>query len=118
MKHYKNVVWFHGHSHLKFYLQEIDKKANYSAADGYKSVHIPSLSVPRDIQSGALTTIYADSEGYQVDVFEDKLVLRGRDFIDNGQDGTWMPIATYKIDMPIVEVAEGTFTDPSGIITR
>lgn len=117
MKHYKNVVWFHGHSHLKFYLQEIDKKANYSAADGYRSVHIPSLSVPRDIQSGALTTIYADSEGYQVDVFEDKLVLRGRDFIDNGQDGTWLPIATYKIDTPIAEVVAGTFTDPSGIIT-
>ena len=117
MKHYKNVIWFHGHSHLKFYLQEIDKKANYSAADGYRSVHIPSLSVPRDVQSGALTTIYADSEGYQIDVFADKLVLRGRDFIDNGSDGTWLPIATYRIDTPIAAVAAGTFTDPSGIIS-
>lgn len=117
MKHYKNVIWFHGHSHLKFYLQEIDKRANYSAEDGYRSVHIPSLSVPRDIQSGALTTIYADSEGYQIDVFAGNLVLRGRDFIDNGNDGTWLPIATYKIDTPITEVSAGTFTDPSGIIT-
>lgn len=118
MKHYKNVVWFHGHSHLKFYLQEIDKKANYSSADGYRSVHIPSLSVPRDIQNGALTKIYADSEGYQVDVFSDKLVLRGRDFIDNGRDGTWLPIATYEINTPIVAVAAGTFVDPSGIIAQ
>lgn len=32
LKHYKNTVLFHGHSHLKFYLQEVDEKANYSDA--------------------------------------------------------------------------------------
>ena len=32
MKHYKNTVLFHGHSHFKFELQEVDKKANYSSA--------------------------------------------------------------------------------------
>lgn len=117
MKHYKNVVWFHGHSHLKFHLQEIDKKANYSSADGYRSIHIPSLAVPRDIVDGSLSTIYADSEGYQVDVFPDKLILRGRDFIDNEQNGTWLPIATYSIDTALQTISAGTYTDTSGIIT-
>lgn len=117
MTHYKNVVWFHGHSHLRFCLQEIDKKANYSSADGYRSVHIPSLSVPRDIASGSLTTIYAESEGYQVDVFSDKIVLRGRDFIDNEQNGTWLPIATYQLDTTLQTIEAGTFTDSTGLIT-
>lgn len=117
MKHYKNVIWFHGHSHLKFYLQEIDKTANYSSADGYRSVHIPSLAVPRDVVDGSLSTIYADSEGYQVDVFSDKLILRGRDFIDNGKDGTWLPIATYNIDTILQTVEARTYTDSAGIIT-
>ena len=52
MAHYKNVTLFHGHSHIKFYLQEVDEKANYSEAFGYRSVHIPSTrmlkhSLPR-----------------------------------------------------------------------
>ncbi len=117
MKHYKNIVWFHGHSHLKFYLQEIDKKANYSSEDGYRSIHIPSLAVPRDIVDDSLSTIYADSEGYQVDVFSDKIVLRGRDFVDTANDGNWLPIATYSIDTVLQTVAAGTYTDSTGLIT-
>ena len=111
------MIWFHGHSHLKFYLQEIDKTANYSSVDGYRSVHIPSLAVPRDVVDESLSTIYADSEGYQVDVFSDKLILRGRDFIDNGKDGTWLPIATYNIDTTLQTIEARTYTDSAGIIT-
>ena len=112
MAHYKNVVVFHGHSHLKFYLQELDDKANYSNALGYHSVHIPSLSVPRDIVNGSLQKIYADSEGYVVDVYDACIVLRGRDFVED----KWLPIATYKIDTPLVTVEAGTFTDSTGTI--
>lgn len=49
LKHYKNIVFFHGHSHTRFDLQEIDPVANYSDANGYRSVHIPSLGLPRDV---------------------------------------------------------------------
>lgn len=117
LKHYKNALLFHGHSHLRFALQEIDKKANYSGAVGYRSIHIPSLSVPRDLVDGGLEYVYAESEGYVVDVYPDCIVLNGRDFIDNDKDGHTLAIATYKIDTTLVEIAAGTFTDSTGTIT-
>lgn len=117
MKHYKNTVLFHGHSHLKFDLQEVDEKANYSSAVGYRSVHIPSLAVPRDIVSGSsYTTIHAESEGYIVDVYDDFIVLNGRDFVDTDVDGHWLPIATYKIDTTLQTVGVNRFADSTGTI--
>lgn len=119
MRHYKNVVLFHGHSHLKFSLQEADKTANYSSSKGYRSIHIPSISVPRDIVDSSLSVLYAESEGYIVDVYDDYIILNGRDFIDNDKDGNWIGIATYKIDTTLQTVEANTFTDSTGtIITR
>ena len=97
---------------MKFDLQEIDKRANYSEAFGYRSVHIPSLCVPRDIVDGTLTNIYADSEGYVVDVYEDGIHLRGRDFVK----GEFLPIASYWLDTTLQTIPEGTYTDPTGTI--
>ena len=113
MVHYKNVTLFHGHSHFKFYLQEEDDKANYSNALGYRSVHIPSLSVPRDILNGSRVDIYADSEGYVVDVYENGIHLRGRDFVKD----EFLPIASYWLDTTLQTVAAGTYTDSTGTIT-
>lgn len=114
--HYKNTILFHGHSHTRFWLQELDEKANYSSADGYRSVHIPSLSVPRDPNGTALTEIYAESEGYIVDVYDDCIILNGRDFIDNDADGHWLPIATYKIETPLKIIKANSFVDSTGLI--
>lgn len=113
MAHYKNVVLFHGHSHLKFYLQEIDDKANYSEALGFRSIHIPSISVPRDMIGDNLSYIFAESEGYVIDVHENGIHLRGRDFIKE----EFLPIASYWIDTKLVEVEAGTYTDSTGTIT-
>lgn len=113
LKHYKNTVFFHGHSHTKFELQEIDKKANYSDALGYRSVHIPSLAVPRDIVNDALSNIYAESEGYVVDVYENGIHLRGRDFVK----GEFLPIASYWLDTTLQTIPAGTYTDSTGTIT-
>ena len=113
MAHYKNTVLFHGHSHTKFYLQDRDDKANYSNSLGYRSVHIPSLAVPRDIASGSLTNIYADSEGYVVDVYKNGIHLRGRDFVK----GEFLPIASYWLDTTLQTVEAGTYTDSTGTIT-
>lgn len=115
IKHYKNAILFHGHSHMRFRLQELDEMANYSDKNGYKSVHIPSISSPRgviDETTGTATaeTVYAESEGYIVDVYDDCIVLNGRDFIDNNADGHWLPIATYKVDTRLVDVPANTFT--------
>lgn len=94
LRQYPNTVFFHGHSHLKFELQKKDDKANYNDSLGYKSVHIPSLAVPRDIVGDEVSVIYADSEGYVVDVYENGIHLRGRDFVK----GEFLPIASFWID--------------------
>ena len=95
MKKYR-VIWFHGHSHLRYALQSIAAYANYIASDGYYGVHIPSLAVPRDDADGdgSAETVYAGSEGCIVDVYPDGIHLRGRDFIT----GEFLPIASYWLE--------------------
>lgn len=117
LRHYKNTILFHGHSHTRYWLQELDKKANYSSENGYRSVHIPSLAVPRDFADDTLVNVYAESEGYIVDVYENCIILNGRDFIDNDADGHILPISTYKIDTTLQTIEANTFTDSTGIIT-
>ena len=117
MKHYKNVVFFHGHSHLEFALQsKACRYANYSDADGYRSVHIPALSVIRtgDATGSDSRTELADgSQGYVVDVYENGIHLRGRDFAK----GEFLPIASYWVDTTLQTVEAGTFTDPTGMVS-
>lgn len=116
MRHYPNVILFHGHSHLRFHLQEYDEKANYDNLFGCHSVHIPSITVPRDTSSVVDPTridLYAESEGYVVDVYKDGIHLKGRDFVK----GEFLPIASYWIDTTLVTVEAGTYTDSTGTIT-
>ena len=115
LKHYKNVVFFHGHTHMKYRLQEYGKYANYDDFFGCHSVHIPSLSVPRDVSASGsgYDTVYADSEGYVVDVYENGIHLRGRDFVK----GEFLPIASYWLDTALQTIPAGTFTDSTGTIT-
>lgn len=114
LKHYHNVIFCHGHTHMKFYLQQYGTTANYDHIWGCHSVHVPSLAVPRDVDDTglAMETIYADSEGYIVDVYENGIHLRGRDFVA----GAFLPIASYWLDTTLVEVAANTFVDETGTI--
>lgn len=109
MEHYKNVTLFHGHSHLKFELQAIDDKANYSNALGFRSVHIPSLSAPRELSAtgDGWVNVFADSEGYVVDVYENGIHLRGRDFVK----GEFLPIASYWLDTTLQTVEASSYED-------
>lgn len=113
--HYKNTILFHGHSHLRFHLQSEDKLANYGYP-GYRSVHIPSLAVPRDRVDGATSVIYAESEGYVVDVYDDYIILNGMDFIDNAKDGMIIPLGTIKVDTQLVKIEPKTFVDTIGLL--
>lgn len=116
MKHYKNVVWFHGHSHLRYSLQRYGQLyANYSEAEGYRSVHIPSLTVPREDtdNDGTYENNYGGSEGYIADVYENGIHLRGRDFVK----GEFLPIASYWLDTTLQTIPAGTYTDSTGTIT-
>lgn len=117
LKHYKNVVLFHGHSHLRLYLQQDDDKANFSSSVGYRSIHIPSISVPRDRVDGSTSVIYAESEGYIIDVYDDYIILNGMDFIDNDNDGKIIPLGTFKVDTVLVEIEAKSFSDSTGLIT-
>lgn len=114
LKHYKNTTLFHGHSHLKYDLQRVDSKANYSNALGFRSVHISSLAVPRGDTNGdgVYDNIYAESEGYVVDVYPNGIHLRGRDFVR----GVFLPISSYWLDTTLHTIPAGTYTDSTGTI--
>lgn len=97
LRQYPNVILFHGHSHLRFRLQAYSDHANYDKLFGCHSVHVPSISVPRDTNSAvnpSLVDLYAESEGYVVDVYANGIHLRGRDFAK----GEFLPIASYWLD--------------------
>lgn len=109
MEHYKNVIWFHGHSHTPFRLQSVQPTpiANYDRLHGCHSVHIPSLAIPRYGNSDVIF----DAEGYVVDVYENGIHLRGIDFIEK----EFVPIASYWIDTTPDEIT-GEYIDDNGII--
>lgn len=116
MKHYKNAHLFHGHSHLKFDLQTKDNLANIDSLFGGWSIHIPSLSVPRTgsvVGASSRQEIYADSEGYVVDVYENGIYLKGRDFVNE----KFLPIASYWLDTTLKTIEANTFVDSTGLIT-
>lgn len=97
LRKYPNIVFFHGHSHLKFSLQQYSRGANIDRNFGCWSVHVPSITVPRGPVSAVDTTrveLYAESEGYVVDVYPNGIHLRGRDFVK----GEFLPIASYWLD--------------------
>lgn len=118
LRHYKNVIYFHGHTHGMLQMQEYTQKldpplpANYDKENGIHSVHIPSLAVPRDITTGARVDVPGESQGYLMDVYENHVVLRGMDFAR----GEFIPIANYCLDTTLQTVEAGTFTDSAGVI--
>lgn len=115
LKHYRNVIFFHGHSHLKLSLQTRDNLANYDNKYGMHSIHIPSLVSPRtgNLDGTGRTELYAESEGYVVDVYENHIVVRGRDFVND----ECIPIAQYCLETKLVNIQANTFTDSTGTIT-
>lgn len=105
LKNAPNAVLFHGHSHMKFESQAFDKNANYTAKNGFKSVHISSLGSPRTLldyegnwntNKGADGWTEPDSQCYIVDVYDDCIVLNGMDMANTVP----VPLGTYKIDTP------------------
>lgn len=113
LKHYKNTILFHGHSHFIFECQEMDKTVNYNESTGFRSVHIPSLSRPAFVTDGVRDGDDSMSYGYLMDVYDDCIVLNGMDFIDN----EYVPLGVFKIDTTLQTIEAGTFTDSTGTIT-
>ncbi len=112
IKHYKNAIWFHGHSHALFESQELESYSNYSEMNGYKSIHIPSITKAKKINNGEAAEVIEGSQGYEMDVYKDCIVLKGRDFVE----AKYLPIAIYQIDTPLHSIIANSFTDDSGLI--
>lgn len=113
IKQYPNVILFHGHSHIKFECQSLDKSANYTDKNGFKSIHVPSLSRPRDIIDNASVDDLLGSQGYIVDVYESCIVLNGIDFTDENKQ---ISIAQYCIETTLRTIEANTYTDSTGTI--
>lgn len=115
LRHYHNVIWFHGHSHTKFHGQEFNAMANIDKVLGCWSVHVPSCAIPRTDADGDFDfqIEYQDSEGYVVDVYENGIHLRGRDFVKR----EFLPIASYWLDTTLQTIPAKTYTDSTGTIT-
>lgn len=107
MAKYRNVILFTGHSHLEFILQRLGDNANCSERTDIlcHRVHIPSCAKPRandvtteDVNSNTYSN-YGSSEGYVMDVYQDYIVLKGINFVDN----KYLPLAQYRINTtPII----------------
>lgn len=88
----QNVYFFHGHTHIPFYRQADYSGLNYAPVLGF---HIPSSATGRmQNADGGWVNNNAESWGYVVDVYENHIVLRGRDFANE----KFVPIATYCIE--------------------
>lgn len=105
MDRYSNAIFFHGHSHTIFEGQTLDDMANYDNNHGSHSVHIPSVSKPR-----ALTGLYDTSlsQGYSIDVYENGIVLKGLDFVQE----EFLPIGQYYLDTSIKSLGSNKVTLP------
>ena len=79
-----NLIFCHGHSHMRFSSQDSYPNNNLYHADGEcYSVHVPSSSVPRKINSSSLSNVEEGSEGYIVKVFTDRVEFRAVDLTTN-----------------------------------
>ena len=119
LSHYRNTICFHGHSHetlnAQLYTESLDPPlpANYDHTLGCHSVHIPSLAIPYNVDSGERVLASGKSEGYLMEVYENHIILKGLDFVKK----EFIPIATYCLDTALVNIPAKTFKDSTGIIT-
>ena len=101
LQHYTNCIYFHGHTHILFSSQSFTQNHDpqipnciYDQHLGIHSIHIPSLAIPIDITTGERVVVPSKSQGYLVDVYANKIVLRGRDFVNN----KWVAVSQYQLD--------------------
>lgn len=90
------AVLFHGHAHFMPSMQEVDKLTNYTDKNGFPSVHIPSLGWAAYVDdTGAMVKDTNEGFGCLVDVYDDCIVINGRDFVRN----EWSSLGVYKINI-------------------
>lgn len=99
MNEYENVVFFNGHSHWAYDMQELNPDLNIANYGGEYAtmVHISSVSSPRrttaDIDDSS-EHYMRSSEGMLVRVYEDKIVFTACEFLK----GEFLSYATYTVE--------------------
>lgn len=84
IKNTPNLIFVHGHSHMKFELEDTCPNANHYHEEGkWYDIHVPSSAKPRSSDGTSLQTLYEGSQGYAVEVYSDKVLFKPRDFIAN-----------------------------------
>ncbi len=99
MDKYENVVYFNGHSHWAYDMQELNPNLNIADYNGEYAtmVHISSVSSPRRTTANVDDSsehYMRSSEGMIVTVYEDKIVFNAVDFLR----GEMLAYATYVIE--------------------
>ena len=83
---YANTFWFNGHTHVQLSCVDLDSSSNiYWKPNMGKMIHVPALAVPRgdDDGNGVLDNYNENGEYYFVDVYKDKIILKGRDVVND-----------------------------------
>lgn len=118
LKHYSNVIYFHGHTHAKFNVQEYHPMNTIDTMFGRYSIHIPSFTNPTDRVPNGTKYKYSEDrnagEGYIIDVYENGIVLNGKDFVNN----KLVPLGCYCLDTSIKQVTENSFYDAYGFTSN
>ena len=106
-----NLIYCHGHSHIRFNVQDTCPTANYYHADGKcHDIHVPSCARPRiPNESGGLSSYYEGSEGYIVDVYSDKVIFKAIDFATN----SYMPEYNQVVNLAAVAAEYDSIPNPT-----
>lgn len=106
-----NLIYCHGHSHLRFNVQDTCPTANYYHVDGEcHDIHVPSCSRPRILnESGSLESYYEGSEGYMVDVYSDKVIFKAINFTTN----RYMPEYNQVVNLAAVAAEYDSIPNPT-----
>lgn len=80
-----NLIFCNGHSHFRFNLQDKNPNANYyHTNNNCYYIHVPGGTDPTiPNTSSGVDGLSAESEGYLVEVYADKVLFKPRDFIAN-----------------------------------
>lgn len=114
LRHYRNVIWFHGHTHTTFAYQYIDgvwqDKANVDLRGDFRNVHISSVGYPRAKAGNSYTWLNDESQGYRMAVYDTYIRLQAVDLV------TGETLYSYAIDTTPCTVAAGTYVEPAETI--
>lgn len=102
LAHYKNVIWFSGHSHISFSCDDDYENLNICRwnTDGATMVHLSSLCKPRDVIEGSNVQHSEWGEVAVLDIYPNHIRMRCRDVAE----GKFMGFNEYIIDTTPVTI--------------